>query len=112
MISVHYTTFCRAFADVDANIIQTEVCAVQVEILTYTSRCEMATMVSKLHCLKLNYKFASELNIKHSSLLHWKICMLIWLKPRYVQAKSRYWCTHHNAFEPVSVQIHVVYNLF
>jgi len=38
MISLHYTTFSSAFRDVLANITQTELCAVQVEILTYTSQ--------------------------------------------------------------------------
>jgi len=39
MIYVHYTTFSSEFGDVHAAVIQTEVCAVQVEILTYTSQC-------------------------------------------------------------------------
>jgi len=39
MIYVHYTTFSREFGDVHADINQTEVCAVQVDILMYTSQC-------------------------------------------------------------------------
>jgi len=39
MISVHYTTFSRAFVAVRAYISESEVHAAQVEILTYTSQC-------------------------------------------------------------------------
>jgi len=37
------------------------------------------------------------LQTAHSSLVHLDIFMLIWLKPRYMEAKSWYCCIHHNA---------------
>jgi len=39
MISVHYTTFSRAFGAVHVYISYAAVCAAQDEMLTYTSQC-------------------------------------------------------------------------
>jgi len=44
MMSVHYTTFSRPFGDVHAYIIQTEICAVQFETISYISQCWSACM--------------------------------------------------------------------